>query len=225
MDLESLRGAMTIARSHKQGRSTLGMFGFGMKSACSALGRRIEIKTSREDAPDVYGIEYDESAWLADKGRSWNNFEIDQNTKARPWHGTQIRISRLNVPLYPQQARVFLDKFGLRYAQYIKSENVSIHVNNTKCAVIEPALDGDKKEIDIGLGGKNRITGWIGMLKKRSIANYGFNLYRGNRIIRSSDKFGLRDHPALAKLTGELHLDHVPVNYQKTKFWWTLTST
>lgn len=218
MDLESLRDAMTIARSYKHGRAYLGMFGFGMKSACSALGRHVVIQTSKEDAPDVYGIEYDESAWLADEERSWDNFEIDQSAKARPWHGTQIRIGSLNVPLYPQQAKTFLDRFGLRYAQYIKSESVHIYVNNTECDTIEPDLDGGRKEIDIELGGNNRITGWIGMLKKRSIAHYGFNLYRGNRIIRSSDKFGLRDHPALAKMTGELHLDHIPVNYQKTKF-------
>jgi len=218
MDLESLRDAMTIARSYKHGRSSLGMFGFGMKSACSALGKHIEIKTSREDVPDVYSIEYDETAWLEDDARSWENFEIDQNAKARPWHGTQIRITRLNVPLYPQQTKTFLDRFGLRYSQYIKSEDVRIHVNGTECVIIEPELDGERQEIDIEVSEKSRITGWIGILKKRSIADYGFNLYRGNRIIRSSDKFGLRNHPALAKLTGDLHLDHVPVNYQKTKF-------
>lgn len=218
MDLGSLRDAMTIARSYKHGRGSLGMFGFGMKSACSALGRHIVIQTSREDEPNVYGIEYDESSWLEDKSRSWDNFEIDQSVKARPWHGTQVRISSLNVPLYPQQAKAFLDKFGLRYSQYIKSKTVRIYVNDTECDVVEPELDGDRHEIDIEVGENKRITGWIGILKKRSIAHYGFSLYRGNRIIRSSDKFGFRDHPALAKLTGEIHLDHVPVNYQKTKF-------
>jgi len=218
MDLESLRDAMTIARSYKHGSASLGMFGFGMKSACSALGRHVVIQTSKEDAPDVYGIEYDESAWLEDEARSWDNFEIDQSAKARPWHGTQIRIGRLNVPLYPLQAKTLLDKFGLRYSQYIPSENVTIRVNDTECDVVEPELDGDRHEINIKAHGKSRITGWVGILKKRSIAHYGFSLYRGNRIIRSSDKFGLRNHPALAKLTGELHLDHVPVNYQKTKF-------
>jgi len=130
MDLESLRDAMTIARSYKHGSASLGMFGFGMKSACSALGRHVVIQTSKEDAPDVYGIEYDESAWLEDEARSWDNFEIDQSAKARPWHGTQIRIGLLNVPLYPLQAKTLLDKFGLRYSQYIKYSREYIESKN-----------------------------------------------------------------------------------------------
>jgi len=218
MDPESLRSAMATADPARRKAGALGTPWLGMKSACLALGRRISIKTSTDKLPDVYGMECGKPAWPANTAIAWSKPEIKKIPKARPWHGTSVRITDLSVPLYPKQAKTLLGKFGLRYAPHIKSENVRIRINGKECVAATPEIKGAKQDIEINLGNEGKISGWIAELKTRSTAHQGFILYRKNRIMRSSDKFGLHNHPALAKLTGELHLDHVPTDPRGTKF-------
>ena len=88
------------------------------------------------------------------------------------------------------------------------------------CEPAEPQLlAGSKEEITIQLSHGRSISGWIGLLKKRSIkGDYGIHTYRKGRLIRAFDKMGVHAHPSVAMLIGELHLDHVPVNFHKTGF-------
>ena len=78
---------------------------------------------------------------------------------------------------------------------------------------------GSKQELNIELSNKDYLIGWIGLLEKRSIkGDYGIHLYKNDRLIKAFDKFGIRSHPEVAKIIGELHLNHVPVNFHKTGF-------
>lgn len=218
MDLESLRDAMTVAKTLKAGIVTLGEFGLGMKSACSTLGSHIKIVTSKESSNLEYSIDYDEDEWLASKTSTWDNFEIHSSKKTRPWHGTRIQISNVKVAMYPHQSKNLRLKFTQRFEQYLRSEDVNIFVNNTKCTPDKENDKIQKQHIHIDLKNENSITGWIGLKPTRSIGTYGFSLYRNKRLVRANDKFGFSDHPTLSMITGELNLEHVPINYHKTQF-------
>ena len=218
MNLDELKNALTIAKDPEETKGRLGRFGLGMKSSCSHLGKAFSIMTTRAGQKTLVA-EYDEDRWLNEKDMKWENFKIELRDSGEE-RGTRITISKLNVPLYPNQMIKFRHRFGLRYGPYIRSRQVEINVNSRQCRLSEPILEEDtRKDIRIHLPSKNVITGWIGMLKKRSIkGDYGLHIYNRDRLIEAYSKFGIRRHPATSRFIGEIALDHVPVNFHKTGF-------
>lgn len=91
---------------------------------------------------------------------------------------------------------------------------------------------GDKLELRT-----RRIHGWVGIQRYLHKSEYGIDFIRNGRKILAADKrlFSWQDHnDPLAtpnveypievgggRIVGEVHLDHVPVNYQKTAFEWS----
>ena len=221
MDKTDLTHAMTVARGNKTA-GKLGQFGIGMKSACSALGKEFTIITSKINSDKEYHIQYDENAWLSDESQDWRNFVITEKTlsKENNWHGTIINISELKIRLYPNQVSNFKENFGIRYSPYLETNQVSIHINTVHCKPIKPDIvENSRTKIKLSLPISGEITGYVALLKKRSISgNYGINLFRNKRLITAFEKFGFTAHPENAKIVGELHLDHVPVNINKTQF-------
>ena len=218
MNLSELKDALTIAKDPTEDGNRLGRFGLGMKSACSNLGKAFYIKTNRAGEETLIA-EYDEEKWLSEEEQRWTNFKIRLDG-SRKEHGTQITISKLNVPLYPNQMIKFRRRFGLRYGPHIKNKQVEITVNSRPCHPNEPVLEeGTKEGISIRLPSGNTITGWIGLLKKRSIkGDYGLHIYNRDRLVEAYSKFGIRWHPTTAKFVGEIALDHAPINFHKTGF-------
>ena len=223
MTLEELRRGLTIAKG-KGGPARvaagLGTFGIGLKSACAALGKSFTIVTSTDGSKAEYVVEYDEDKWLRDGDLGWGNFEVSARPRTGAHRGTAVSISRLKVPLYPNQTTAFKKSFGLRYGEYLRSGQVRLYVNSRPCKAAEPDIeDGSRRDIEIPLRGRDALHGWIGLLEKRSIkGDYGIHLYKSGRLIRAFDKFGMRRHPEVARVVGELHLNHVPVNFYKSGF-------
>lgn len=221
MDLESLRGAMTVARGTKPDGS-LGQFGMGMKSSCSALGKRFHMRTSAAGSSKEYEVSYNEDEWLTDATAGWGNFVvIEKDLTARDdWHGTVIAVDDLKVRLYANQVTNLKKNFGRRYGSYIENGSASIRVNRTYCSPFHAEVDGTSRiNVDINLGGEAKMHGYVELLKVRSIGGmYGMDLYRHGRLIRPHVKFGFPEHPKNALITGRLDLNHVPVNFQKNDF-------
>ena len=217
MDFEGLGDALTVARETKNGK--LGQFGLGMKSACSSLGGAFTIRTSKPGSRSVFTAVYDENQWLNDASKNWTNFEIEKSEKTGGWHGTQITINKIKVPLYPNQLLNFRRRFGMRYAPYIERGQIKILVNSSPCRHSEPALaEGTRHPVRIKTADAI-MEGWVGLLERRSIkGDYGLHLYRNGRLISAYDKFGMTLHPNAARVVGEMSLDHVPVNFHKTGF-------
>jgi len=220
MNLGDLQNALTIAKETKKEGEKLGQFGLGLKSACSNLGKAFTLISTKPDSNLEYTAKYDEEQWLNDKSKNWTNFEIEESEKKHRWNGTIILISKLKIPLYPNQLSNFKKRFGIRYGPYLKNRQIRITINSRECKPIEPELEeGTKRKISIQLPSGNTIKGWVGLLEKRSIkGDYGIHLIRKGRLIKAYDKFGIRQHPEVAKIVGELSLDHVPVNFHKTGF-------
>ena len=223
MDGRRLANAMVIAKGAKDS-GKLGRFGMGLKGACSALGERFEIATSTPGSKKWHRARYDQTEWLGDKSRGWDNFEI-RETKPDPgqedWHGTRVEVSLLTVRLYPNQVSRFRERFGVRYSPYLESGQIGIRINTVECRPSAPEIDGGHGwlPLDMPLGPGRRVRGRVGLLRKRSVSGqYGIHLFRNGRLIRAFEKFGFAAHPENARLVGELHMDHVPVNFNKSGF-------
>ncbi len=218
MDLDELKDALTIAKDPEETDGRLGRFGLGMKSACSNLGKTFSIRTARA-GQETLVAEYDEEKWLREPDLNWKNFEIGLDGSGND-PGTTITISKLNVPLYPNQMINFRRRFGLRYGPYIRDGQVEITVNSRPCRPSESDLEeGTKRDINIRLPSGNTIAGWVGLLRKRSIkGDYGLHIYNRNRLVETYSEFGMKRHPSISKFIGEISLDHVPVNFHKTGF-------
>ncbi len=219
MDLGALRNSWVLGAHSKSSNSSLGMFGIGMKSACSALGKSFSVRTTTAGSTAELYAKYDEDEWLGSSG-GWDDFEVTETPADADTHGTEVVVSKINVALYRAQAAQFRKRFGTRYAQHMLDQQIKITVNNKPCRPIEPDIDyKTKKNLDISLSDGNRIHGWIALLRQYSVkGDYGFNLYQNSRLISSHAKFGIRYHPAVSRVVGNLHLDHVPVNVLKTGF-------
>ena len=223
MNGKELAGAMVIAKSDKDG-GKLGRFGIGLKGACTALGDRFEIATSPVGSKKWYRARYSESEWIRDESKGWKNFEIKTTGPDRgqeDWHGTRVTVDLLTVPLYPNQVSRFRERFGVRYSPYLESGQIAIRVNTVECRPSAPELDDahgwSKVDMDLDFG--HRIRGRLGLLRKRSVGGqYGIHLFKNGRLIRAFEKFGFSAHPENSRLIGELHLDHVPVNFNKSRF-------
>ena len=77
-----------------------------------------------------------------------------------------------------------------------------------------------------------RVWGWVGIQRFDSETDYGIDLIRNGRAIRKSEKQAffyftddlgnvIKDYPndqQYGRIVGEIHLDHVPVDFMKTDF-------
>ena len=99
-------------------------------------------------------------------------------------------------------------------------EQVLIQINTVFCKPKKPDIvEGSEKNIQIELEFGKKINGYVALLKKRSIkGHYGFHLFKNGRLIKAYEKFGFPAHPENAKIIGELNLDHIPVNFNKSAF-------
>src|SRR5207244_3050252 len=95
---------------------------------------------------------------------------------------------------------------------------VRIIVNSKRCTP-EPLDLTEKHGLDKVLPSGQRIYGWFGLMKESSqTGHYGFNTFRYGRMITCYDKIGFNPHATLARIVGELNMDHVPVTHDKRDF-------
>jgi len=221
MDFETLKHAMTLAKSGKK-KERLGRFGLGLKTACSSLGRRFTIVSKPENSKQEYCCTYDERDWekysdSTDDSR-WQINIVSRTATDFISGGTKIVIEKLKVKLYPNQTITVKQYLGRRYAQFIKKGDIQIKVNSRACKEILPTLHYEKEFSEV-LPSGHKVTGWVGIKKEFSnIGDYGFNLYNQGRLIKINDKEFIPQHPAVSRIVGELNLDHVPVSFNKTAF-------
>ncbi len=221
MGLAELKDAMTVAKesAHPRGRR-LGMFGLGMKTACSFLGRSFSVATSKAGSGTEYIVEYDEDDWEGNESVGWRSFPYTARKKSDPAaHGTRVLIGKVRVPVYAEQTTVFKKRLGERYAGYVQQGQAEIRINSVVCEPVSHKLaDGSVREFEIKTSA-GPMPAWIGMLERRSVVgSYGIDLYYRNRLIKLHSKFGIRRHPDMARIVGRISLDHVPINFHKTDF-------
>lgn len=220
MDYAEAARCFKLAASEKVDR--LGTYGLGLKGAALALGAKVTVLTTRPDANSLYRMSLDEDAWGRDP--SWMLPLETLPKTARTQHGTVVRIERLRRRNYQQkEIDQVVSELSKRYSVFLKNDLATISVNGKICRPSTPELFQNKRfEFEVGVTG-GTLTGWYGFLERGSqTGQYGFDTFWHNRMITEHDKFGFTQHPTLARLIGEVHMNHVPP--QITKRGWQTDS-
>jgi len=221
MDEQTAANSMKLAHSAKKNK--LGEFGLGLKTAATSLGKNFQIATTQKGSDEKYIMEYDEEKWL--KSGDWTKHEMKIKSGVdKRRSGTTIRIRDLHFKHYGNLPGNIRKDLATRFAPFIENGEVKIKVNTKWC---EPeSLDlkteyypPDGKELfRRKLESGNEVWGWRGLLKKGSINEYGFRVFRRGRLIMQFAKLGFNPHPEARQIVGEIHLDHVPVTHNKREF-------
>ncbi|MFW5498393.1 MULTISPECIES: ATP-binding protein [unclassified Maridesulfovibrio] len=125
-------------------------------------------------------------------------------------------------------------KHGKIYAVQKLSETIRQQTRCTQCYALIPS---DKNECQTCGSASHRsieekIHGWIGIQRYDHTSDFGIDLIRNGRTIRKfeksaffefTDEFGgaIKDYPIdsqYGRIVGEIHLDHVPVDFLKQHF-------
>ena len=218
MDRNIAEKALVLGYSAK--KDALGEFGLGLKSACTSLGKTFTLKTFPRGSKYGYMYQYNEDRWEAKIDRDDWTDELTIFEKDPDKHGTWIKIENFKRGVSKQRKKEVLKDFSNRFAPFIKSGEVKIYVNQEECVPEEPELTKEgKKDFEIPLENGQKIYGWYGLMRKGSDKGlYGFNTFRRGRMITCYDKIGIPHHPTVSRIIGEIHLDHVPVSYNKKQF-------
>ena len=221
MNEQTAANSMRLAHSAKKNK--LGEFGLGLKTAATSLGKNFQITTTQKGSDEKYIMEYDEEKWL--KSGDWTKHEMKIKSGVdKRRSGTTIHIRDLHFKHYGNLPGNIRKDLATRFAPFIENGEVKIKVN-TKWCEPEP-LDlkteyypPDGKELfRQKLESGNEVWGWRGLLKKGSINEYGFRVFRRGRLIMQFAKLGFNPHPEARQIVGEIHLDHVPVTHNKREF-------
>lgn len=214
MDREALAKAMVLAYSRK--REKLGEFGLGLKTACLSLGEAFEVRSSPGNRKE-YRVSYDPDAWM-EAGRSWK-LRLEENPARGRRPGTAVRVKRLKV-YYPRLPTLILLDLQRRFSPFIRSRELEIRVNGRLAQLEEiRLLPGSRREFNLKTRGGGAVWGWYGLLAEGSTKGYyGFHTFRRNRMITTFDKVGIGEDPRISRITGEIHLDHLPVTHNKREF-------
>ncbi len=220
MDKGIAAKALILASSTK--KNSLGEFGLGLKSACMSLGRHFSLMTTPVDSSKAYILTYDKEEFM--QNGDWKAFPISVGTVSKKEHGTTIEISSLKVKLYDALVTRLKNELSQRYSPFIRHNGVVIKVGLRKdtakeCKPVDVELDsrGQQKFI-FTLSNGSIIEGWWGLRKTASGVQSGFDMFRRGRLIRASEKLGYNPHPMTNHITGEIHLDAIPVTHNKREF-------
>jgi hypothetical protein len=209
-----LEKSMVLAYSVKTG-DKIGMFGMGMKTAASNLGKRFTITTCTAEMDHALQLTYDEAKFVAS-----GKWEVSLAKIRKPFpHGTRIDITQLRVNLYGELVNTVKRNLAANFKHFIDNGEVVIKVNDDVVKPEEPELlEGYTTHFQFVVNGK-RVHGWAGLKKTGSQrGRYGFDLIRHNRIVSRYAKIGFVPHPALTWIQGELFLDNFEVTANKRDF-------
>lgn len=226
MDEAIIGKALTLAEDMDvhtgNSRSRMGLFGLGMKSAASSLGRAWSVTTKTTEMKAPIMVEFDlasfrgQQDWTVDLENLAVNSENELGGRD---HGTAIVVWKLRQSS-PSVGPVF-ELLGSAYKPLLGS-NVTITVNGDE-VLPRPyqLIDDSRVSIDLLVGPDEKwnVTGWGGLdTATHNDSRYGFHLYRNGQLIEAWNKQFFRAHLMTSRVMGELHLDFVPTNYSKKGF-------
>ena len=230
------RDCLRLGYSLKKGR--LGTFGLGLKTAAMSLGRRFTVESKKLGSSETFRVSIDLDEWY--KNPEWQaNAEY---YKANPEdHWTRITIEKLYLDLDDSEIRRLKEQLGFRFSEFIENNELDVKVNGygsiyerplfidrkifedvrNELGIDRNKLPDSRKNFDFDLidrtGNRLNVKGWVDLLQKGSlIGRFGFNLYRGRRLIDPFQKIGVRNHPAHARIFGHVYLpSEFPVTFTK----------
>lgn len=218
MDLNALKFFFDWGGVRTRESFDIGQYSQGGKAAIGYLGNSFELVTSPLNGKSAYRVE-DHDMAKTNKLKAYNVLELP----AKSVNGyTNIEIGRLrfnpNNNIKNRLKEVLLDT----YRPLIEQRKVDFIFDGEVLKVSNFPLDEHFRLEKVSLFVKDKkIFGWIGRLASRSGIKGGIRCYYKGRLICDKEFFGHPDPTykgTLNFLFGELYLDFVPVNTNKTDF-------
>lgn len=230
--------AVILGKSSKVNK--LGLYGLGLKTACTNLGKKFAIISSPSGENKKYTFCFDEDKWMEDPLLTWVDYPYNINYEKEDKHYTIVTIEKLKVRPEAFGRRVenrMISDFGLRYGLMLKKEDLIMNVSGNKIEPNFPECEKNSKiDFDFNLikgDSTTRIYGWVGLkwdpIREKVIGSqkgdYGFITYRNGRLITQYDDlkvdneiFAIRRHPQWATIIGIVNMDCIPIENDKRDF-------
>lgn len=220
---EALRLAADMNQVTGNTQARKGMYGLGMKAACSSLGSHWKIVTRPPGDRNEYSVELDLSEWLKKQDRkgwevevSTSTYEPQKSLLGARKHGTAIILTQLrDSETFPTAV---IDKLSLAYRPHLlDGDKISVN-GNPVLAKSYDLIDNRRWEINLDVNG-HKISGWYGLdTRTHNDGNYGINIYRNGQLVEAWNKDFLRQHLMSSRVVGEIDLPFIPANFHKLGF-------
>lgn len=229
LDLNGLHNFFVWGFSEKRGEANnIGRYGIGGKAAMGYLGNAIKIWCSAQGSDTAYSVE-DKNFTTRESGRK-------KELEAKPSEALAEGDGYFNITISNLKRKGAINeqtltrRLGEIYRPLLMSQNgkepaIHITVNGKDVEPLEipyilddPALSPQTYRIVDLLDHDVNVT--LGVLEEESESiDPGVRCYVDGRLISKGEFFGVsRSIAGSNRLTGEAHLDHVPVTTNKTAF-------
>ena len=200
-----------------------GMYGLGMKAACSSLGHLWTIVTRPNGDPNQHSVVIDLRDWVANTNRQAWEIEISvapydpKGPLGARDHGTAIVVSKLREAFTMPTA--VSEKLGMAYKPHLESGDIILVNEDPVLPKMYELLEGRRWDINIEVG-DFRVTGWYGLdSKTHNDGKYGLNIYRLGQLVEAWNKDFLRAHLMSSRVVGEIDLPFISANFHKLGFY------
>lgn len=217
MNIKELQEFLEWGKIKSRSDQDIGAYSQGGKAAMGYLGRSMVLITSPDSVKEQYRIEDDDL----------HNYKIKEYRTIRiPTEDekgqTQIQIKGLSRIIKEDVLKpVLIDT----YRPLIENKEIIIKYNGEIIKSIKLPIDETfKKEnfsFPVTKTYKGIVPGWVGRLSSKSGIKGGMRCYKRGRLICDREFFSKYDahyKATLNYLFGEVHLDHVKANTNKTNF-------
>ncbi|MWC29130.1 ATP-binding protein [Paenibacillus sp. MMS18-CY102] len=221
MELTTLVKALTPAESDKTLDSTVGGYGFGLKTASAFLGNHLEIITATSYMENALHVK------LLNKNELNNdNWKIEVEEVPKLFdQGTIIKIEKLSRPRYKNDAENAKSHFSKTFSKFIQDGELELLVDNQQVEpyIFDPYWSEEFSFSVFNMSGQScNVSGWVGVSRSpenstTSKTDNGFHLYLNGRLLDYGIWIGLDRHPEMRLLVGEIHLQNFRSNVTKTE--------
>ena len=220
---EALRLAAQMDQITGNTESRKGMYGLGMKAACSSLGSHWRIISRPPEDKNEYSIELDLNDWLKKKNRQGWEVEVETtkfDAKTSPLgsrsHGTAIIITKLrDSETFPTAV---IEKLSMAYRPHLLAGDKILVNGNEVQPKSYDLIDDRTWKINLDVNG-HKISGWYGLdTRTHNDGNYGINIYREGQLVEAWNKDFLRQHLMSSRVVGEIELPFIAANFHKLGF-------
>lgn len=212
MGLKELRGFLEWGRIKKRRPEDIGAYSQGGKAAMGYLGAGMILITSPNGKRIQYRIQDDDLHNYELKGYDVMEIPADFDHGVTQITINNVRAKHLNNDLLN---RLLADT----YRPLIESGKIVILLNGERIKVLPYPLD---KSFNIDKFSVDGINGWVGrLLHQKGGVKGGIRCYTKGRLICDREffsKFDTTYKQTLGDLFGEVYLDNVPANTNKTNF-------
>lgn len=232
LDLPTLEAASRLGVDMDQvvrrQRRRMGTYGLGMKTAAASLGDRWGIVTRPINEPGKeYRVSFDLKGFVSRGAvsKDWSIEVIEDvpdvtGPLGNAPQGTAVWVDSLrNRSLMPGP---FIDHLGRAFGPFASQYGDTITVNGTVATDdVARYVEGSRYELDVLVNGNEgwRATGWVALdSKTHNRGDFGLHLYRNGQLVETWNKSFFKAHLMTSRILGIVHLDFVPVNFNKKGF-------